>query len=445
MRFLFLFLTVSLPIWTTPAPVRAELFDPETFTLDNGLQVVVLTNPRAPIVTHMVWYKVGAADELPGESGLAHFLEHLMFKGTETMEPGEFSQIVARIGGEENAFTSQDYTAYYQSVAAEELETVMRLEADRMANLVFSDELVTPEREVILEERRSRIDSNPSSLLGVMVDAALYLNSPYRIPIIGWEHEIRELTTEDLSKFYRRWYAPNNAVLIVAGDVTVGEVRSLAEKYYGTIKPRPVPERSRPQEPTQSAPRRVVLEDPRVGQPAVTIQYLAPSYTTADDGEAYALDVMNEIMGGGTTSRLYRTLVVEQGLAAAAGSFYSPDALDLTTFGFYVSPRPGIEPEAAEAGLRAEIARLLEKGVTEEEVRKARDRLRASVAYARDDLSTGARIIGAALSTGQTVSEVEGWPERIADVTVEQVNAAARSVLQDRQSVTGVLLPKPVS
>lgn len=436
---------VILALAAFAPPAGARVFDPETFTLDNGLEVVVITNRRAPIVTHMVWYRVGAADEAPGESGNAHFLEHLMFKGTKTLAPGEFSEIIARNGGRENAFTSQDFTAYYQTVARDRLEIVMRHEADRMTNLVLSDEVVLPEREVVLEERRSRVDNNPGARLGEMIGAALYLNHPYRLPVIGWEHEITALNTETALAFYRRWYAPNNAILIVAGDISGAEVRALAEEHYGTIPARALPERRRIEEPTQHAPRRVTMKSAQVRQPSLRVTYLAPSYAGAGGEHAYALQVLDEILGGGATSRLYRALVVEQGLAASAGSGYNPSGLDSGSFSFYVSPRPGIELEGLEAALRAEIARVLAEGVTAEEVAKAKRRLSAGAVFARDSLSTAPNVFGRALTTGQSVADVEAWPERIEAVTAEQVKAAARAVLRDAQSVTGVLLPKPTS
>ena len=426
-------------------PGAARVFDPETFTLDNGLEVVVVTNRRAPIVTHMVWYKVGAADEAPGESGIAHFLEHLMFKGTETLGPGEFSEIIARNGGRENAFTSLDFTAYFQTVARDRLEIVMRHEADRMANLVLSDEVALPEREVVLEERRSRVDNDPGARLGEMMNAALYLNHPYRLPVIGWKHEIEALDAQAAMDFYRRWYAPNNAILIVAGDITGAEVRALAERHYGPVPARAVPKRRRIEEPPQHAPRRVVLESAQVRQPSLRVTYLAPSYAGVGGEHAYALQVLDEILGGGATSRLYRSLVVEQGLAASAGSGYSPSGLDYGRFGFFVSPRPGTEIEGLEAALRAEIARVLAEGVTPEEVDKAKRRLSAGAIFARDSLSTAPNVFGRSLTTGQTVADVEAWPERIEAVTAEAVKAAARAVLRDEQSVTGLLLPKPTS
>ncbi len=272
--------------------VSAAVFSPKTFTLDNGLQVVVIENHRAPIVMQMLWYRVGAADEEPGESGLAHFLEHLLFKGTKTVKPGEFSRTIARIGGRDNAFTSYDFTAYFQRVAAHELETIMRLEADRMQNLVLTDEVVLPERDVVLEERRSRTDNSPAAQLREQVRRALYLNHPYGRPVIGWMSEIQQLTTENALAFYRKHYAPNNAMLIIAGDTTLEKVRALAEKYYGPIPRRAVPERVRPKEPPHRAARRVVLENERVTLPAWSRTHLAPSYGADEKGTGYALEVL---------------------------------------------------------------------------------------------------------------------------------------------------------
>jgi zinc protease len=427
------------------APGQARVFDPETFTLANGLQVVVIENRRAPIVTHMVWYKVGAADESAGESGNAHFLEHLMFKGTKTLGPGEFSRIIAQNGGQENAFTSYDFTGYYQTVARDRLEIVMRHEADRMANLVLTDAVVLPERDVVREERRSRVDNEPAAHLRETMQAVLYLNHPYRVPVIGWDHEIKSLNTETALAFYRRWYAPNNAVLVVAGDVDAAEVRRLAEMYYGKVPAKAVPERNRPAEPPQYAARRVTLHSAQVRQPSLSISYLAPSHSTATGDAAYALQVFDQILGGGATSRLYKSLVVEQGLATSAGSRYDAMAYDLSSFDFYVSPRSGVDMAKLEEALRAELLRALRDGVTEAEVALAKKQLQAAAVFARDSLSTAPNIFGRALTTGRSVEDVEAWPDRIGAVTVEEVNAAARATLRDEESVTGQLLPEPIT
>jgi zinc protease len=426
---------------SAPLPAAAQVFNPTTYQLANGLQVVVVENHRAPIVTHMVWYRVGAADEPAGKSGIAHLLEHLMFKGTPSIPPGEFSKIVARMGGRDNAFTSSDYTAYFQNVASDRLEAVMKLEADRMRNLTLDDQNVQTERAVVMEERRSRTDNNPQALLSERVEAALFLNHPYRRPVIGWGSEIAQLTREDALDFYKRWYAPNNAILVVAGDVQPEKVKELAETYYGPLKPEQTPARIRADEPPQVAARTVTLEDARVQQPSWSRTYMAPSYNSADKAAPYALEVLAEILGGGATSRLYKSLVVEQGVASAASSWYDPTALDMTTLGLAATPRPGVDVAKVQAAMDKEVRLVLDKGITPAEVERAKSRLRANVAYARDSLHTGARVLGEALTTGQKVEDVEAWPARIAAVTPEQVNAAAKAVLDDKASVTGILLP----
>jgi zinc protease len=419
----------------------AKVFDPQTFTLKNGMQVVVIRNPRAAVVTHMVWYKVGAADEPAGQSGIAHFLEHLMFKGTKKLPAGQFSKIVARNGGRENAFTSQDYTAYFQVIASDRLETVMRYEADRMTGLTLTKEIIEPERGVVLEERRSRTDSRPTAILWEQARAALYQNHPYRVPIIGWAHEIKALTRDQIIAFYRKYYRPNNAILVVAGDITVERLKPLAEKYYGAVEPRPVPKRIRPMEPPQKAARRVTRIDPRVRQPSFGRIYLAPSYNLDKGKHAYALQVLSQILSGGATSRLNKSLVVDQKVADSAGAGYDPMVVDYANFYVYASPRAGVPVEKVETAMDVEIRKLLKKGVTAEEVARAKQRLQDAAIYARDSLSTGARILGRALAVGLKLDDVEHWPERIGAVTVDQVNAAARSVFKRNSSVTAILKP----
>ncbi len=433
---------VCLPLLALSPTADAKVFDPTTFQLPNGLQVVVVENHRSPIVSHMVWYRVGSADEPAGKSGIAHLLEHLMFKGTPTIPPGDFSKIVARLGGRDNAFTSTDYTAYFQNIAVSRLEQVMQMEADRMRNLTLDEENFRTERAVVLEERRSRTDNSPSGLLAERVGAALYLNHPYRRPIIGWEAEIAALERQDALDFYKKWYAPNNAILVVAGDVKPQDVKVLAEKYYGPLTPEVIPPRVRAIEPPQVAARIVTLEDPRVTQPSWTRQFVAPSSSASDKTVPYALEVLSEILGGGSTSRFYKHLVVEKGLASGASVGYDASALDQATFVIAATPRPGVTLDTLQAAVVEELDRVLKAApITPAEVAQAKARLKAGVAYARDSLHTGARTLGEALTTGQTVEEVEAWPDRIAEVTVEQVNAAAKQVLDERASVTGLLLP----
>jgi zinc protease len=429
-----------------PASARKLVENVSTFELANGMQAVVIPDHRAPVVTHMVWYRVGAADEVPGESGIAHFLEHLMFQGTETIPPGEFSMIIARNGGQDNAFTSYDYTGYYQRVARDLLPLVMEMESDRMVNLVLREEELLPERDVVIEERRTRTDNNPVARLGEQMDAALYLSHPYGVPIIGWKHEIGLLNQAQARTFYDLYYAPNNAILIVAGDVTVEEVQSLAEKYYGPLSANPeIVPRNRPVEPPHEAARRVTMHDARVSTPRFHRQYLTPAYRTAADGEAPALEVLARLLGGGTTSRLYRELVVEQRIAISAGGWFYGDSLDSGAFGLYGSPAPGTDIEGLEAAIDNAIAELLENGVTDEEIADAKNILVADTIYAIDSQSQLARTFGVALTSGQTVDDVQAWPDRIDAVTREQVEQVARDYLVPEASVTGILLPAPAA
>lgn len=424
---------------------EAKMFSPESFTLANGLQVVVIANHRAPVITHMVWVKAGSADETTGKTGIAHFLEHLMFRGTKDVPPGAFSEIVARLGGDENAFTASDYTAFHESVAVENLERMMELDADRLQNLQLSDAVVLPERDVILEERRQRVDNDPGAQLGEMLNAALYLNAPYHNPVIGWEHEMAGLTTADARGFYERWYAPGNVIVIIAGDVTADRVRPLAEKYYGAIAARAVPDRFRAEEPAQFAPREVELVSPRVQQPYWLRSYQAPSYRSRGAEHAYALEVLAQILGGDATSRFYRHLVVEQQIAAAASASYNGVRVGVSAFSVSASPRPGGKLDAIEAAVDKEVAALLESGVTEDEVRRAIAALQTDAIKAADSLTGPARILGAGLATGSPIEEIEAWPDRIGAVTVDQVNAAAKAVFDINRSATGRLLPKETS
>jgi len=438
---LFVACALLLLLISAARPAFAGPFNSEYFVLDNGMEVVVLPNHRAPVVTHMVWYRVGSADDPVGKSGIAHFLEHLMFKGTEDLPPGEFSRIVARNGGQENAFTSWDYTGYYQRVARDRLEIVMGLEADRMRGLVLNEEIVTPERDVILEERSSRTDNQPSSLLAEQMSAAQYLRHPYGTPIIGWRHEIETLNQEDALDFYRRYYAPDNAILVVAGDITAAELKPLAEKYYGVLPAAGMIARERPAEPPQISLRQVSLSDARVAQPSLTRSYLAPSHGSGADGDSVALQIFAEILGNKSTSRLYQALVVERALAPWAGSSYQPMALDYARFFVYAESLPGIDIADVEAAMDEVIEELLATGPSDEEIASVKARLQAVVVYALDNPQAVASIFGNALSVGITVEEIESWPDRVAAVTRDQIMAVARAVLRPERSVTGYLLP----
>jgi zinc protease len=420
--------------------------DVSRFRLDNGMDVVVIPDHRAPVVTHMVWYRNGSADDPQSKSGIAHFLEHLMFKGTKLHKQGEFSEVVAELGGRENAFTSNDYTAYFQRVAKEHLPVLMEYEADRMTNLVLTDEVVAPERDVVLEERRMRTDSDPGSQLNEAVQSALFPHHPYGKPIIGWMHEIEDLGREDALNYYTKFYTPENAILIVAGDVDGEEVRALAEKTYGAIAARgDAPKRKRPREPEPRAHRLVTLTDEKVEQPSYQRVYLTPSYATSAAGEAEALELLAHLLGGGQTSLLYRKLVVERKVAVMAGAYYIGSALDDTRFWLYAMPTPEVTLEALDEAVCDVIADVARNGVKAEDLARAKTRLIADAIYAQDNQASLAQWYGAALCTGSTLDDVLAWPSRIDAVDADAVRAACAKWLDKKRSVTGFLLPEPES
>jgi zinc protease len=440
--FVALFSAFALPTSGAFAQTTVTSAPPATFTLPNGLQVLVIPDHRTPVVTQMIWYKVGSADETPGKSGLAHFLEHLMFKGTAKHPAGEFSQTVLRIGGNENAFTSTDYTGYFQRVPREQLAKMMEFEADRMTGLILKNENVLPERDVVLEEYNMRVANNPEARLTEQIMAALYLNHPYGRPVIGWHPEIEKLDREDALAFYRRFYAPNNAILVIAGDVEVGDVRPMAEQTFGPVAPQPaIPvQRLRPQEPEPVAPRTVTLADARVEQPSVKRYYLVPSAATAAAGESAALDVLAQLMGNGSNSYLYRALVVDRPLAVSASAGYQGTSLDPTQFMISASPKPGVEFSQIEQVIDGVIADIGQNPVRAEDLERVKTQLIAEAIYAQDNQATLARWYGAALTSGLSIEDIRSWPERIRAVTAEQVRAAAQKWLDKKRSVTGYLI-----
>ncbi len=414
------------------------------FKLANGLVLVVVPDNRAPVVTHMVYYRVGSADEPPGISGIAHFLEHLMFKSTEKLANGEFSAIVSRLGGQHNAFTSNDYTAYYQRVSKDRLPKLMEMEADRMVNLRLNDQEVATERQVIIEERRVRTENVPSSLLGEQMTAALYQNHPYRIPIIGWMHEMAKLSREDALAFYKRYYAPNNAIVVVAGDVDAAEVRAMAEATYGKLTNNPeIGPRARPQEPEQRSSRRVELRDPRAGNPSVRRYYLAPALTKAEPREAEALYLLMKVAGLGGTSRVYQKMVVEEKVASSAGGWYSGLSLDSGSIGLHAVAAEGTTLERVEQAMDRVVHDLRENGITEAELNRAKRQFIAEFVYESDSQEALGRRYGSGLALGMSLAQIDSWPAEIAKVTLDDVKRAAQKHLDIRRSVTGLLIPAP--
>jgi zinc protease len=423
---------------TLPAAAEVPV---TTFTLDNGLNVVVIEDHRAPVVVQMIWYRVGAADEPAGHSGIAHFLEHLMFKGTEKIEPNAFSGIVEAQGGDDNAFTSWDYTAYFQRIAADRLDLVMEMEADRMRNLRLTEEDVTTERQVILEERAQRTDSDPGALLMEQMRAAQFMNSPYGIPVIGWRHEMAALSREDALSYYERFYAPNNATLVIAGDVEPEAVKVLAEKYYGPLEPSDgIVPRERAQEPPQLAERRITLEDERVSEPYVFRTYLAPERDPGSQKEAAALTVLAELLGGnGQTSVLARALQFDRQVAVYSSAFYDGTSIDDATFGLAVVPAPDVSLETIEADLDKVLADFLQNGPDPAALERIRTQVRAGEIYARDNVERLANRYGQELSVGLGLADIEGWDEALAAVTEDDIMAVAQKVLDRRNAVTGWL------
>ena len=437
------FLTLAAPLvalFAGPAQAR-EVTD---FTLDNGMQVVVIEDHRAPVVVNMVWYRVGAADEAPGKSGIAHFFEHLMFKATDELESGEFSRIVEANGGSDNAFTSQDYTAYFQRVAADRLGLMMRMEADRMRDLTLTEAEVATERDVIIEERATRTDSDPNALFREQMAAAAWLNHPYGIPVIGWRHEMEGLSRADALDFYRTYYAPNNAIAVIAGDVDPAEVLALAQEHYGPLEPSAdLPVRARPQEPPQIAERRLSFTDARIGRPYLVRRYQAPERDPGDQATAAALVYLAELLGGeGATSVLGRALQFDTQRAIYTSAGYSGTSLDDTAFSLVAVPVPGVSLDQIEGEMDAVIARFLDAGVDPDQFARLKMQLRASEIYEQDNVQNLADEYGRSLTSGLTLEDIAAWPDVLQAVTPEDVMEAARLVFDRRRSVTGHVMPE---
>lgn len=418
-------------------PALAE--EVTTFRLDNGMDVVVIEDHRAPVVVHMVWYKVGSADEPVGASGVAHYLEHLLFKATDKLESGEFSATVAANGGSDNAFTSYDYTAYYQRIAADRLPLMMEMESNRMENLMLTQEDIATELDVVLEERNQRTENNPGALANEQFRAAQYQNHRYGVPVIGWKHEMEQLALKDTVDFYHLYYSANNAILVVAGDVQPDEVKALAEKYYGVIPPEAnLPERIRPQEPTQRAERRLTYTDARVSQPYIARSYLAPERDSGAQKEAAALTYLADLLGGSPfTSALGQALQFDSQIAVYTRAGYDGSSLDDSTFSISVVPSEGVSLSEAEAAMDKVIADFLATPIDPAQMESIRTQLRASEIYAKDNVEGLANRYGAALTQGLTIQDVQDWPQILQDVTEADIKAVAAKVFNRDQSVTG--------
>lgn len=424
-----------------PPVTDRPLVGATAWTLPNGLRVVLAESRRVPVAAHYLFYGAGGGEDPAGRSGLAHFLEHMMFKGSANVAPGAFSQVVAREGGQDNAFTSRDVTAYHQTVEASRLPLVMRMEADRFAAPLFPSETVEPERAVVLEERRQRTDSNPRARFIEAFDAAMWGPQHWRgRPIIGWEPEIRAITRTDMLQFFARRYAPGNAVLVVAGDVREAELRRLAEDLYGVVEARPFAARDRAAPPAAVVQPRLEVREPAVREALVLRSFMAPSLTFGDADRAWALEVVAHLLGSGPGSRLFRALV-ETGLATSAGASYDGETAGVATFSVSATLRPGVTPERLEAALDATLDALLQQGPTEAERARSLRQITAGALLTLDSIGGVPRLLGGALSLGLPLETVEFWPRRLQAVTLEQMTAAARAVLGEAPRTTGWLLP----
>ena len=425
-----------------PAPVNPRQTGNNTFqfALANGMQVLVIPDHRAPVATQMLWFRVGAVDDPPGISGLAHFFEHMMFRGTKAVPGDLFSQTIAKNGGETNAFTSQDYTAFYEQIAKDRLPLAMKLEADRLVNLDLSDSRVGPERDVVLEERRMRVENEPQALMGEQMRAALHLSHPYGRPVIGWSEEVRRIDRVSAQSFYDSHYSPNNAILVIAGDVTPEEVRKMAQDAYGKVPARELQQRAESAEPPRLAETRmrIVRADARV--PIFSRIYRVPSYAVGTRGQAEGLETFAQLLGGDQTSLLYRVLVEQKKLASDAGASYDGNVRDTAEFSVYAVPRPGVTLEALEKAMDQVLGVSALALPRDADLARAKTQLIASVTYRRDSQFALASAYGQALTIGLTVDDVNEWPARIRAVNAEGVRKAAQ-LLSRKQAVTAYLVP----
>lgn len=436
----------ATPSAPTEQPSTNKVFNAKTYALENGMKIVVVENKRAPVLTHMVWYRVGAADEKAGKSGIAHFLEHLMFKGQKNLEPGQFSKIIRSLGGQDNAFTSQDYTAYYQSVAKEHLETVMMMEAGRMRDMSPPLSEVESENKVIQEERRQRTDNDPRAQMAEQLNYALFPNHPYGMPVIGWLHEIQGLSWDDAKSFYDQYYAPNNAILVVSGDVDADKVHEIAKTTYGTLPKGDIPQRVRTTSPPFIAQDTIYLSHETIKEPVFVRSYRVASYRQAPE-DSLALQVLEQILSGGSTSRLYDALVVKQKIATNAALSYDPNSWDDATIDVMATPAPGVPIIKVQDALQDQLRLVIKDGVSDGELADAIKTMQADAIYALDSLDGPAMILGRTLITGTPLEDIEDWPQRIATVTKEQIQAVAAKYLDPdnlymHPPVTGFLLPK---
>lgn len=434
-----MYLFLAMLAFCFPLPAQAAVFNAVSKTLSNGMQIVVVENHRAPVVTHMLWLKVGAADESEGQSGLAHYLEHLVFKATQKHPAGYYSKAIARVGGSENAMTTNDFTAFYATVASDQLPLVMELEADRMAHLLFEEKEAKPELQVVLDEYRMRVDSSPMTPFMQQMERALYPHHPYGKPIIGWLPEIEKLTAQDAEAFYHHWYRPDRMVLVVSGDVTPDAVFALAQKYYGSWQVQGTVTRARAADPSFKGDSFIRMHDARVHQRDMVEMVKMPSRRLAA-GQSYALEVLVQLLAGSDAAYLNRVLVQEKQLATDIGMDYDPDSYDESSVVFSIVPKDGIAPDAVWDGLHAALRAYAAQPPDEKQLQLAKQSLQRSAALARDSVMGPCYAIGMALAGGQTLEDVESWPEKIGAVSQAEVLDVLKKLI-NAPKVSGLIEP----
>jgi zinc protease len=433
-----------IPLLLLPGLFTAALANPYETTLKNGLRVIVKEDRRAPTAAQMVWYRIGSMDEVDGASGVAHVLEHMMFKGTPSVGAGEFNKRVAAAGGRDNAFTSRDYTAYFQQVPKEKLPEMMQLEADRMRHLNVDAKEFAQEIKVVMEERRMRTDDNPQSRLYEQMNAVAFQAHPYRRPIIGWMNDLENMSAADAKAWYDTWYVPNNAYVVITGDVDHKEVFALAEKYYGALEGRPLPARKPQVEPTQDGTRRVNVKAP-AELPVLIMGYKAPVLRDVDkDSDPYALTMLAAVLDGHEAARLTRKLVREDKVALSVGIEYDSTARGPGMIYLHGSPSAGKTVSDLETALRAEITRIQQDGVSEQELKRARAQLVAGQIYKLDSMFGQAMEIGQTESAGIPYQKIDRMLEKLQQVTAAEVQAVAKKYFSDDTLTIGVLEPQPL-
>lgn len=423
----------------------AALADTHEFKLDNGMRIIVQEDHRSPVVVSQVWYKAGSIDEVNGKTGVAHVLEHMMFKGTEKIKPGQFSRLVAAAGGRENAFTGRDYTTYFQQLEKSQLELSMKLEADRMANLKLTDEEFNKEIKVVMEERRWRTEDQPQGLVNEQFNAVSYIAHPYRRPIVGWMDDLQSMTAADAREWYEKWYAPNNAVLVVVGDVKAQEVLKLAQKYFGPLKAEVLPQRKPQQEPRQRGERRAVVKAP-AKLPYVLTGYHVPALKNPDtDWEPYALQILAGVLDGNASARLNQNLVRNQRIAVEVSAGYEiVQRSQESLFQLDGMPVEGKTAAELEAALLEQVEQIKEQGVTANELQRVKAQVIAAEVYQRDSMFYQGMKIGRLEVSGFSWRILDDYPAKLEAVTPEQVQAVAKKYLVKDNLTVVTLDPQPL-